>query len=230
NRQPLAPRPECMPIAPLLPLLRAQALGADEYAAVQGHLSTCAWCHNQLAAFDLVDAGLRRTFSVAADAPPFLSMEAIMGVAPASDAELRDTSPPPSRSPRNVTRRLDRSRGLLSGVGALAAALLIAVLAATIFRLHGTPHGSSGPPTPTPELPLAQLNVYLAARSEVVALHAANGSTRWQAPIAPAIADAIVAVNGGVMYAWGLLQGEACPGGAQGGVYGFDGRVGDEVW
>src|SRR5262245_3909831 len=229
NRQPLGPRPKCANIAPLLPLLRAQALGADEYAHVREHLRTCAWCRNQFAAFDVVDAGLRRAFSVAVDAPPFLSMEVVISKANMSDAELQDAPLPPHLPPTTLIRRPDRPRPLLSGVGALAAVLLIAVLAGTIFYLRGT--SRVGTPTPTSAPSLAQLNVYIAARSEVVALHATNGATRWQVPIvAPTITSTLVAVNNAVVYACGLLQGDVCPEGAKAGVHGLRGSDGKEVW
>jgi len=59
----LAPRPLCAAYAPSLRLLRSGGLEPSERVALDAHLAACAWCQNQLATYDIVDAALRRHFA-----------------------------------------------------------------------------------------------------------------------------------------------------------------------
>jgi hypothetical protein len=158
------PGPFCAIYAPLLPLLDAQALAADEEASLREHLADCAWCQKQLAAYVVVEDAVRRQYAALPSAHPLT----VKDIVRASQSErqsgrasvrranarqaLRAANPPdlpeaPTLS-RGIVRREEqgqrRSRPWAT-LGAVAAALLIVVLAAALFaslRLR-TPGGAS---------------------------------------------------------------------------------------
>ncbi len=139
------PTPLCAAFAPLLPLLAGGELSAEEARSVRTHLATCDWCQSQLATYDAMDAALRRHYGNGEYATYFLSMEEIMSdseqdtqeiTQPASNP-LHAPTTPGWRPPRGPSRRL-------SAIGAIAAVLLVALFAGTIYALHGH---QSGQPT-----------------------------------------------------------------------------------
>jgi hypothetical protein len=131
--------------SPLLPLLGARALTPEEEASLREHLVDCAWCQNQLAAYETVENALRQRYASAPSAQP-LTMQDIMR---ASQSDLRpvETSRQASQQPLRTTdlpERFNSSRGAVRGrelrrpkpwatLSALAAVALLVVLAAALF-------------------------------------------------------------------------------------------------
>lgn len=170
SRQPTSPRPTPQPLcavySPLLPLLRCSELSTEEQSAVEAHLQDCAWCQNQLATYDAVDAALRSHYQFpapAAAAPsrmlPLLKLEDIE----AADTELDDETNPDRPSPPDTpsaTFQLPNPQ-LRSTLAAIAATLLIAILAVSLFTAFGARTPAAVPtPTLTPGLD-AQSRAYL---------------------------------------------------------------------
>jgi putative zinc finger protein len=163
---PLAPKPLCAVYAPLLPLLRADELDAEEAQSVRKHLADCAWCQAKLATHAIVGDAVRRHFGAGlAEASPTFTMETIMNashqnaVIPETDSLNTQTDPsaPPASSlpPRRPARRL-------TALAALAAVVLLAILVGTLFAWQRTPAGPAAPrPTPIPTLD-AQTQAYVA--------------------------------------------------------------------
>ncbi len=147
---PPAPGPLCAAYSPLLPLLDTQALPPEQEASLREHLADCAWCQNQLAAYAVVEAALRRHYASIPSAQP-LTLEDILRAdqfdrqpattgRPTNRHELRTTNLP------NLPDLSDSSRGASRGggrdqshtkpwatLGAVAAVLLVVVLAASLF-------------------------------------------------------------------------------------------------
>ena len=112
------PKPLCAIFEPLLPLLRSDGLTVEDRTALEEHLADCAWCQNQLATLDVVDAALRRHYAsvpaatagsgLRARVRPSLSLEDIMK----ADQEETTTAaaphgpPTPIRQLTPVQRRL----------------------------------------------------------------------------------------------------------------------------
>jgi streptogramin lyase len=148
-----APRPFCAAYTSLLPLLHANELDADQTTAVREHVVDCAWCRSVLATYDVVDDALRRHFGPGPAAPIGLTMEAIMSATSQEDSispsdeddELTMTSL------RQTPVGLPHQRRFFSGLAALAAVLLIALLAQALFALFRSPTASR-PPTPKPPI------------------------------------------------------------------------------
>ncbi|HEX6123608.1 MAG TPA: hypothetical protein VFY89_10630, partial [Ktedonobacterales bacterium] len=171
------PGPRCAAYQPLLPIWRAGDVEAPTAEELGAHLATCAYCRAELAAYDALDARLRRHFAPppAAGAPDALAtadLLAMLGLDDLHDLhDLHDldhhatpergTTSPRAATAAASTAHPQRLRTTLSGVGSLAAVLLIAVLAQLLFASHGRPSvpgrtGSQvgpgdpgGTPTPT---------------------------------------------------------------------------------
>jgi virginiamycin B lyase len=124
-------------------------LAAEETATVREHLFGCAWCRAQVATYDILDAAIQR--HLGADSPdleaPYhpLSLERVMRLA-------RQTSGMPASRTTHATRQALRPPQMLrflSGAGALAAVLLIAVLAQLTLGSHTRPPKGGTPPLVT---------------------------------------------------------------------------------
>lgn len=149
------PQPLCAIYEPMLPLLAADGLTAEERASLQEHLARCAWCQNRLATLDVVDAALRRHYASVPAAPagsgsrsartrPALTLEDIM------KADQRETTTPPREaSPAPRAFSLARKRRL-AALGAVAAVLVLTVLAASLFAYFGSSPSAVPTPRPTP--------------------------------------------------------------------------------
>src|SRR6185437_16322578 len=109
----LAPGPACAQFADLLPVL--DDIAGPEAAAARAHLNMCAWCQAQQRADNRLEAALRRALGKAAT--PRLSTEDIM-------ASLLDNEHASEQTP---SRSSLRPRGVISGVAALAAVVLLAL-------------------------------------------------------------------------------------------------------
>jgi len=144
---PPTPGPLCAAYSPLLPLLGTQALSPEQEVSLRAHLADCAWCQNQLATYAVVEAALRRHYTSIPSARP-LTLEDIMRAdqfdtqpattgRPTNRHELRTTNLPDlSDSSRGASRGADRDQNRTkpwATLGAVAAALLVVVLAASLF-------------------------------------------------------------------------------------------------
>ena len=150
--QPVLPGPDCATIAPLLPLRDSSDLSAEEAIRARAHLETCAWCKREHAAHVIVDAALRRQYGEPPErALPFLTMESFVNTSDTRDRRGQlATTYPPSDTARTVPDYPRRGPGRLTGIAAVAAALLLVGLAATLFALFSpTSHGPARNSTPT---------------------------------------------------------------------------------
>jgi len=135
-----APRPLCAAFAPLLPLISSDALEDDEAAPTREHLAECAWCRQELARYVEVDEALRRGFGATREniLPfpfdldgddedyAFILEESMM------NGEQDETPTVTRLSPRwNVRRRVLSPRA--TAIAGIAAALILAVVATTIY-------------------------------------------------------------------------------------------------
>ena len=155
------PGPDCASYAPLLPVLDEPAADAIQMARAREHLRDCAHCQARVEAYERLDAALNRQFGFAVT--PRLATENIMAdieepVAPAlysaPSAHFHTaTFPPPHGSDSRPPRQ---SRGKLSALASVAAALVIAVLASFIYGTHTRSHttGPTGKATQTLSLPV----------------------------------------------------------------------------
>lgn len=157
-----APGPLCVAYAPLVPLLGSALLTDDEATSARAHLATCAWCHEEIGAYAVVDDALRRHYG-SAQTSHFLNLEDIMRDADhlADDAPTPPSlptvtlPPPPSASSRGLSRLSPRMLAVMAG---MAAVLLIALFAGVFAALQagrGTantttqPTASAAPTAPT---------------------------------------------------------------------------------
>jgi hypothetical protein len=135
-----APRPLCAAFAPLLPLLSSGALEDDEAAPTREHVAECAWCQRELARYVEVDEALRRGFGAMREniLPfpfdldgddedyAFILEDSMM------NGEQDDKPTVTHLSPRwNVRRRVLSPRA--TAIAGIAAALILAVVATTIY-------------------------------------------------------------------------------------------------
>jgi virginiamycin B lyase len=134
----------CAALGPLLPLLSLGKLEPDEDAQVREHVATCTFCRSQLVEFDTVRDALRRYEGPAGRVPDvLLPLEVILDAVDGAGSEDHDdgddqleVTPLGARLSTlrpvpDAARRRGRER--LSALGALAAVLILAVLAETIF-------------------------------------------------------------------------------------------------
>lgn len=149
------PTPLCAIYEPMLPLLSADGLSAEERASLAAHLAGCAWCQNRLATLDVVDDALRRHYAsvpaitagsgLRARVRPALTLEDII----MADQEETETATA-TREPPAPLRQLTPRQRQLSALGAIAAVLVLAVLAASLFSYFGTSPSAAPTPRPTP--------------------------------------------------------------------------------
>jgi hypothetical protein len=127
------PGPDCPRFAALLPVLDDAdgTVDPNDAAHARAHLAGCAYCRTQRVAYDRLDAGVRRQFS-AALAMPYSMEEILASILDDSDTPVAPGSRPPS--PAAPTR--PRHRRLFSGLGALAAVVILSLLAAVVFVSH----------------------------------------------------------------------------------------------
>jgi len=165
--------PQCATFAPLLPLARQRMLDDGQQADLMAHVAGCAHCRAELAAFDRLDAALRRTLpALAGDAPnPAALVQAAL--AQGTDAPLPLAHAPfafiseeymPDHAPHVDTRgtalpvttqHKQPPRLLFAGISSVAAVVLLALLAQFIFAGHhqGPPGGVATSPTPVLTVP-----------------------------------------------------------------------------
>jgi len=176
---PPLPTPLCALFDAQVALLGAGVLQAHDEAGVRAHLAECAYCRAQLREYERVSKTLRNLVRADADwaagegSPPIVHVDPQR---PASDGVTRITldeimrasqakpessgvqapgrsSFPPSQSRSGWVSTSPRRLG--APLGALAAVLVLAVLAASLFGVVHFPRGPAGTssPTPTPRVP-----------------------------------------------------------------------------
>lgn len=134
------PGPDCASYASLLPVLDEPAADAAQMARARAHLRGCAYCQGQVAAYDRLDAVLRRQFGFAAT--PRLATENIMAdieepVSPMLyPVPLDESARDPATARQHGSRPPRRNRGRLSALASIAAVLLVATLAGVIYGTH----------------------------------------------------------------------------------------------
>jgi hypothetical protein len=124
------PGTDCPRFADILPVLadRDDALATD----ARHHLAECAYCQAQQRAYVRLEVALRRAFGPAAT--PHIRTEDIMATLP--NDEATPVAPRSVALPRN-----SRPHRILSGIGAIAAVIVVIVLAVAIFASH--PHATT---------------------------------------------------------------------------------------
>jgi hypothetical protein len=183
---PVLPGPDCATIAPLLPLLDSYDLSGEDIARVREHLHTCDWCTREYAAHTIVGAALQRHYSGPSQgALPYLSMEHIVNDYETQDPSTRlSTAYAPTTAPGTSPDFPRRNPSRLTGIVAVAAALLLVGLAATLFTLFtrtptGPAHKGNGTPTMTTisRQPLAPL--HLPAGVNLMSLSMTSPTDGW---------------------------------------------------
>ena len=132
----------------ILALLPLGELSADEEAPARAHTATCARCQRRLAEYDLVYTSLRYSPPTSVISRPLFNVDDIILSAALSDDEHEDATSDTSSVATRITTmpftyRLSRRSTVLSGMGALAAMLLLTLLASTLFHLRGAPNSTT---------------------------------------------------------------------------------------
>jgi streptogramin lyase len=167
-----APQPMCAALEPLLPLLSLGKLEPDEAAMAREHVTTCDYCQSEFRDFEAVRDAVRQhgvpvlsAEPAVSEAVPVLTLAAILATANRDDGDEDEeraghdghvaaplAAPRPSPTPVHMLRR---GWGRWTGHGALAAALLLALLAGALFRWHAGP--AAGILVPRTEMPIPGL-------------------------------------------------------------------------
>jgi hypothetical protein len=128
-------------------VLNEQATNADLAASARAHLATCAYCQQQLADYERLDLDIRRYLGPSGP-PRYRTEELMKDILEGAAEQPAAPSVPPlapvaPASPQSRGTAVPGTRRVLSGLGALAAVLVIALLAATLFARFAPRH-----PTP----------------------------------------------------------------------------------
>ncbi len=163
--------PDCAAFAPLLPLAQQGILEPTDRAMLDAHAAGCAHCRAALAAFDQLDAALRRYVLATTAMPPapeFLVRSAL-AQAPAT-ASTSDVMEQPMQRQTVPAAVLRRGRTLVASISSFAAVVALALVAALIFSTlhsnnmagkvpHKTPTAQSTPTTKSTPIPVARVQV-----------------------------------------------------------------------
>lgn len=167
---PSAPTARCRAIAALLPLLDAPDTDAASSAEALAHLSDCAYCQAQRAAYRRLDVAARRYL-----APPAVPryraediMSDILGEISASPVTGQAHAPLTPIPAPTLPPALSRPRRFLSGLASLAAVLVIAIIAASLFYARAHPQQTGVPSgfTPAPGSESELLDVAMVSANE----------------------------------------------------------------
>ncbi len=143
------PGPDCLYFADLLPLLDEDALPEPNASETRGHLATCAYCRHEYAAYQRIEANLRRHFG----ALPALSfsLEDLMTLPDGSTPEsASDTAPAPLDAKRPRRRRVVSLFSLIAAVLVVVVVVTALVVSRALPNTGTTQHVVSTP-TPLPE-------------------------------------------------------------------------------
>jgi len=141
------PTARCKAFAPLLPVLDVPGVEPSAVAKARAHLASCSYCQAQQAAYQQVDTALRQHLSP--PLTPRYRTEEILHDLEVMTGLVQEQSPPAARarvaplpSPGSAPpHRPGRGRPVLSGLASLAAVLVIALFAVTLFAHHLGPLG-----------------------------------------------------------------------------------------
>lgn len=171
---PLAPGPLCAIFTPQLALLALGKLDPEHVAEVRSHLADCEYCQAHLRQYEIVREAFARHVGVEAFPSPDVTRPGARGPFAAHAAPrpftlediMQAANKPEASAPTTQVpaRLLDRSRARrrLTALGAIAAVLVLAVLAASLFAYLGSRGlAPASKPTATPGLD-AQSQAYLA--------------------------------------------------------------------
>ncbi len=146
------PTPMCAALAAVLPVLDEPEVDARTAAEARAHLTTCAYCRAQVAAYDSLDAALRRQLGPAAT--PRVRTEDIMRDLMHED--VTSTAAPPRVHPAPSAQG-GGGRRLASWLAPIAAVLVLSLVAGALFASHiRKPGGGPTRGSATPALPLAR--------------------------------------------------------------------------
>ncbi len=169
---PPIPQSRCAAFAPLLPLLNAGELSAEQAASVRDHLATCAWCRTQLAGYDLIDAAARRHYTGTPAAVPFFQPEELAQMLDEPAAPVYEPlAARPTFSPPTPPRRR------LPAFSVIAAVLLVAALAGMFFARQNTTHpGGHLTATPPPHGTIIEYSLAGYSRAPLNIIAGADGN------------------------------------------------------
>jgi hypothetical protein len=229
------PGPACASFAALLPVLDDAETESAATAALRAHLPTCAYCRAQLAAYDQLDAALVRALGPSAVAPLRTDdlLAAVFAASPEVTAWHSGTGAEQAvamsslrpRAPRPVAFR-PRGPRRFSGLAALAAVLLVAVLAGVVFAGRRPGPASGGPHPTTTTLPAQTIapTATLVPRGSPTASSNCSGPAGGHSALHASLTRvALVSPTAG--WALGTISNPNNPNGSQGGgvLLAFDG-------
>jgi virginiamycin B lyase len=156
-----APRPLCAAFAPLLPLISSGALEDNEAAPTREHVASCAWCQQELARYVEVDEALRRGFGAAHEGmPPILfdldddgdyafTLDDTLEETMAAGNDQRDSQSFTTARSSRWDARKRRPTPRVTAIAGIAAALILAIVATTIYTKFATPRTTAPAATTT---------------------------------------------------------------------------------
>ncbi len=144
---PHGPTARCKTYAALLPILDEPDMNPDAVAEARAHISACASCQEQLAAYRQLDVAARRYLGPPA-APRYQTDEIMRDLLGEPAAALAATEPARPITARPLPRRPASPRRLITALAPLAAVLVIVALTVALFANHARPQSgvASGPP------------------------------------------------------------------------------------
>lgn len=191
--------PACAALEPLLPLVSHHLLEPEEERQLQAHVAGCAHCRATLAAYDRLDAALRRRFEPVGAHQPHTeeSMKKIK--------EAQEQEAPFAPVPRLRQRPAFRAGRVFSWVGAIAAVLAIALIATALVVSHHPTStvkvpGNTGQGQPGIGVYYTLTTSGASSQTSIYALDPATGKVRWHVPAPAGVGVTPLLVDHGVLY------------------------------
>ena len=189
--------PACAAFEPLLPLAAHDLLEPEEGRTLQAHLADCAPCRARLAAYDRLDAALRRRFEQAGPTSPLT--EDMM-----QEIEQREHQEREAPAPQTPQRAAGRPRRIVSWVSAIAAVLVIGLVATALIASHpsrtGKNLGNEPGQTPGSGLYYSAVTTSSPPQGFIYALNPTTGALRWQTKVPANLSIGLENVDQGVLY------------------------------
>jgi photosystem II stability/assembly factor-like uncharacterized protein len=139
------PGARCQTYAALLPILDEPDTDPDALVEARAHLSACASCQEQLAAYRQLAVAARRYLGPPA-APRYQTSEIMRDLLAAPIAALADTEPASPITARPLPRKPASPRRLITTLAPIAAVLVIVLLTVALFANHLRPQGVASIP------------------------------------------------------------------------------------